>query len=403
MMDFKKAEELYLRGFCGEYIKRRTGVSVQRLLKSLLSHGVKYTQKDIIHYQIDYIRQKYTSDDIIAAYRDISSRYPVLEKVAKGKHIECLGCGFGKYAVVFSELLGEDVYRKLKNECWMKKQRNVMQDKYGVSNVFEKDSGFLEVNPMTLDEVKEKRKNTMLKKYGVVHPNQHPDIKKRMLENVRNTNLERYGVENVMQCGEIAMISAEHRQSSMLKKYGAPNSVQIEEIRNCIFEKRRVNGTLNSSVGEDVLYEMLIAYFGEDDVLRNVCVDFRYPYHVDFYIKSRDLFIELNGDRCHYSHWFDSNNEQDIQVLRSWEENRDRLESETGRKSRYRKYIDTWTDSDVRKRNSAREYELNYIVFWDGSRKVMKNKKQFPRLKDANEWFEAGCPDAKDWRPENTY
>ena len=46
---------------------------------------------------------------------------------------------------------------------------------------------------------------------------------------------------------------------------------------------------------------------------------------------------------------------------------------------------------------------MNYIVFWDGSRKVTKNKKQFPRLKDAREWFDAGCPDSKDWRIENTY
>lgn len=38
------------------------------------------------------------------------------------------------------------------------------------------------------------------------------------------------------------------------------------------------------------------AYFGKTDVLRNVCVDNRYPYHVDFYVKSHDLFIELNGD-----------------------------------------------------------------------------------------------------------
>ena len=403
MENLKKAEELYLRGFCSEYIKRRTGVSVQRLLKILLAQGVRYTLNDITQYQIDYIRQRYTLDDVMMAYRDMSLRYPVLEKAAKGKHIECLGCGFGKYSVVFSELLGKDVYKKLKNECWTKKQRGVMQDKYGVSNAFEKGSGFLEVSPMTLDFVKAKRANTMIKKYGFPHPNQNPDIKKQMLENMRNTNVSRYGVENAMQCSEIAEISAEHRQASMLKKYGAPNSVQIEEIRNRIFEKRRVNGTLSSSMGEDVLYEMLVEYFGEDDVLRNVCVDFRYPYHVDFYVKSRDLFIELNGDQCHYRHWFDANNEQDMQVLRSWEENRDRLESDMGRESRYRKYIDTWTGSDVAKRSAAREYELNYIVFWDGSRRIMRNKKQFPRLKDANEWFEAGCPDSKNWRKENTY
>lgn len=402
MSKLEKAKDLYLRGFCGEYIKRRTDISIQQLLKTLRSSGEVFTKQDIINYQIDYIRRKYTTDEIISAYKGMSERYPVIEKAQKGRHIECLGCGFGPYAVVFSTLLGDDVYKKLRAECWSQKQIASMESTYGVKNAFEASSGFLKDNPMYSEAVKEKRRQTMLAKYGVEHPNQNPEIKAKMLDKMRKTNLELYGVENAMQVSKIAYKSAEHRQTAMMAKYGAGNSVQVKDIRDRIFDTRRKNGTLNSSEGEDVLHEMLIDRFGADDVFRNVVVDSRYPYHVDFYIKSRDLFIELNGDKCHNDHWFDPTNERDLQILKSWQENRDRIEA-SGKKSRYTKYINTWTISDVNKRNSAKQANLNYIVFWDGSRKIKRNNVEFPRLRDARDWFAEGCPDSYGWRSENTY
>lgn len=403
MENFKRAEEFYLRGFGSEYIKRRTGISLQKLTKKLASEGVKYSKDDIAKYQIAYIRVRYTIDDIKKAYRYVSEKYANLEKASRGKHIECLGCGFGQLAVVFTALLGESEYKALRSECWQTKQRKTMQSKYGVNNAFEKDSGLLkDGNPMLSDSCKVKRRQTMVTRYGVPEPNQNLQIKQKMLNTLSETNLERYGVEYPMQNKEIATKAADSRQRTMLEKYGAPNSVQVDEIKNRIFEARKKNGTLNSSMGEDVLYDMLVVQFGVKDVLRNVCVDERYPYHVDFYIKSRDLFIEFNGDKCHNTHWFDASNEQDIQVVQSWEENRARIEATTSKQSRYDKYIRTWTQSDVKKRQTAAQNHLNYLVFWDSSRKC-KNKKQYPRLQDACEWFQAGCPDSYDWYAENTY
>jgi hypothetical protein len=403
MENFKRAEEFYLRGFRSEYIKRRTGVSTQRLLKYLLKNGVKYTKDDIVSYQINYIRCHFTTDEIKDAYRRMSEKFDNLDKAAHSKKIECLGCGFGQHARVFSELLGKNSYKILRNECWQTKQKKRMKDLYGVENAFEKGSGLLKVNPMHSDECREKRKQTMLSRYGCEHPNQNAVIKSKMLTTFKDTMIDRYGVENPMQNKDMALKASVHRQETMLVRYGAANSVQVDEIRNKIFETRRKNGTLNSSKAEDVLYEMLLEHFGNDDVFRNICVDDRYPFHVDFYIKSRDLFIELNGDKCHNTHWFDENNERDIQVLNSWKMNMLRVESETGRPSRYRKYIETWTVRDVQKRQIAKHNGLNYLVFWDGSRKIRRNNSEFPRLRDVNEWFNAGCPDSKDWKSENTY
>lgn len=187
----------------------------------------------------------------------------------------------------------------------------------------------------------------------------------------------------------------------MKEKYGAGNSVEISSIRNRIFETRRRNGTLNSSMPEEVLFDILAEHFGEDDILRNLIIDNRYPFHVDSYIKSLDLFIELNGDKAHNDHWFNPENARDCQIVRSWTENINRIESQTNKVSRYRRYIDMWTNFDV-KNMIWQKNCLHYLVFWDGSCHKVKGS-LVPYLSDARAWFDENCPMPENWRKENTY
>ena len=69
-MKLNKAKDLYLRGFNGEYIKRRTGISMQSLLKQLRAAGETFTKADIISYQVAYISGKYGVADVEVAYRE---------------------------------------------------------------------------------------------------------------------------------------------------------------------------------------------------------------------------------------------------------------------------------------------------------------------------------------------
>jgi hypothetical protein len=402
MSKLSKAEDFYLRGYNSQFIKRRTGISTQSLLKQLLSNGIKYTKDDITNYQIHYILKKYSEQDIINAYTKMSKKHMNLEVAAHKKEIIILGCCFGNYAKVFKAILGEEKYKELRNTCWKRKQTKTVKERYGVDNVFDKSTFDLFVTPDAVANGRIKRTETMIERYGVEQPNQNPEICERMLSSMEKTMIERYGVAHIMQCPEYAEKVTKKRQKTMLEKYGVKNSVQSDKIRNDIFESRRKNGTLNSSTPEEFLYQMLIDKFGEDDVIRNKIIDNRYPFHVDFYIKSRDLFIELNGDKCHYEHWFDENNEQDRQVLQSWSENDKRISEATGKKSRYGKYIKTWSKTDVEKRTYAKKNNLNYLVFWDGSSK-QKNKHRVPCLIDANAWFADGCPNPSEWHKENTY
>lgn len=109
----KKAKDLYLRGFCNEYIKRRTGISIQQLLKILSIDGITYTKSDIVEYQISYIRQKYTTREIVQAFQKIQNDRSDFYKKSRKKHVECLGCGFGQFDIVFYTLLGNDLYKSL--------------------------------------------------------------------------------------------------------------------------------------------------------------------------------------------------------------------------------------------------------------------------------------------------
>lgn len=199
MSKFEKAENFYLRGFNSQYIKRRTGISMQSLLKQLAAKGVKYTKDDIINYQIDYISKKFTVDEIKDAYRKVLSSYSNLEKSKRGRHIEILGCGFGDYPKVFRKILGDEAYNNLRNECWHDKQTATVRARYGVDNVFEKETFSALVSDDVLIEGRKKRRNTMLERYGVEQPNQNPDIAAKMVSSCIATNQERYGVDNPMQ------------------------------------------------------------------------------------------------------------------------------------------------------------------------------------------------------------
>ena len=85
--------------------------------------------------------------------------------------------------------------------------------------------------------------------------------------------------------------------------------------------------------------------------------DERYPFACDFYIKSEDLFIELNLNWTHGLHPFDKNNKQDLEKLATWQE-----KAKTS--AFYKKAIYTWTDLDVRKLKAAQENKLNYFAYY---------------------------------------
>ncbi len=360
-----QVKDLSLRGFSRQYIHTTLHVSYP-IMREI---NFQPSRDEVVAYQVAYIRSHYTKSEIEAAVRQIHTMNDA-QALANRRELYLLGCAFGSIAQPFSKLLGYTAYRSLVDQ--------EVREKKALSG--------------TLDNAREKRRQTMLRLYGVEEPNQNPIIAHRMIESLKKTTRQWYGVDYAMQVPEIAMEANKRRQETMMRRYGAANSVQIPEIRESIMEARRRNGTLSTSMFEVEMKRLLIERFGEHDVQHSVKVDDRYPDYVDFYIKSRDLFIEMNADASHCGHWYDPESDVDQKRLATLTERANGL----NRPSRYRNSIRVWTVRDPEKRQRAKEHSLNYLVFWDNSVRVVDTKR-IPNLRDFHEWLDAGCPDAKDW------
>lgn len=150
---------------------------------------------------------------------------------------------------------------------------------------------------------------------------------------------------------------------------------------------------------ERAAYAVLVHCFGRDDVVYQYGLtngDKRYPYNCDFYIKSLDLFIELNAHWSHGNHWFDPTNPHDQQRL---------SQLKTHRTKAYRQAVDIWTQVDLEKRAVAKKHQLKYLVFWDGKSERIDGE-LIPRLRDFFLWVHKYQTDYAKFVtdfPDNTY
>lgn len=185
-----------------------------------------------------------------------------------------------------------------------------------------------------------------LEHYGVKYNFQVKKFKKKRTE----TLLEKYGVEHPLLNKEI---SAKYRNTCK-KHYGVESPMKSKLIQDKTWATMKKNHSFNRSIQEDECYEMLVNKFSKDDVIRQYKCD-RYQWHCDFYIKSLDLFIECNFHWTHGGHPFNSTNEDDIKLINEWK---------TKNTEYFNNAINTWSNLDVNKRNTAKKNKLNYIEFY---------------------------------------
>lgn len=269
---------------------------------------------------------------------------------------------FKKYGFEYSSQNEEQKIKtsKTMKSQGLKKQRTTNIDRYGV----------LYVNQLA--EIKEKKKQTCLKRFGEDNPLKVKAIR----EQIKQTNLEKYCVENIGQLpnNRNSFESQEKRKNTNLQRWGVDNPIQNKEIRNKRLQTLKENGTFNTSALE--------VYFKSrcDDLNMVVCCqgetkDIRYPYAYDFYFREKDLFIEINGSWTHGGHWFDAANPEDVETVNMWKNKCTPY---------YENAIETWTKRDVNKRETAKQNDLNYVTLWN--------------REDIDLWFSLGCPVGKDWK-----
>lgn len=213
------------------------------------------------------------------------------------------------------------------------------------------------------DVQRQKTAKTCHERYGATRY-LDSDIGKKHIANIKSSPEFRQKMSDIISSDEVQ----EKMQQTSLKRYGRKFATQTKVVQDKIYRTKKKNHTVNSSKIEVTMYQLLVHRFGENNVIHQYKCD-KYPFQCDFYIKSLDLFIELNAHWSHGKHWFGSDDGDENKLL-MWKD-------KANVSHYYREAIVTWTVRDVKKRQIAIDNHLNYVVFW-------KND-----LSDFKEWIES--------------
>ena len=115
-------------------------------------------------------------------------------------------------------------------------------------------------------------------------------------------------------------------------------------------ETKLKNGTYKISQAENNFYKQLCLFVDEADIVRGYIDNKRYPFNCDFYIKSKDLFIEYQGHQTHGYKPYDATNPEHWVYC-------DRLQA-----SGYS--TDTFTLRDPNKVATAKQHKINLLLIY---------------------------------------
>ena len=243
---------------------------------------------------------------------------------------------FQTYCSISCEMQDKTIIEKHNKSCLekygsvnnTKKQQQTCLTKYGSNTV------------LKVDSVKEKIKETNIKKYGVEYPAQNSFIK----EKTKQTCLKRYGVNSTLN----------------LEKCRLNNNTKESKYKEYLTKEK--NNSFKKSEKEEICYKLLKEKY--PDIIRQYRSEI-YPFNCDFYIPNLNLYIEYQGSDLHGFHPFDETNKNDILRLNDLQERSKKLKEQDKRvKNRYDYSIYTWTDLDIRKRNIAKQNNLNWLEFF---------------------------------------
>ena len=305
---------------------------------------------------------------------------------------------YGVEYVITNENIRNEIQEKLKPQYKniTIKSRQTKLEKYGDPNYSNKEKRkktclekYGTEYPIQNKQIKEKRKKTCLEKYGVEYSLQSDIVKEKSEktklekygdphfinhEKYKQTCLEKYGVDNSFKSeiikkqikeiclekyGDVNYRNVEKHKKTCLEKYGVNFYTQTNEYKDKAFKTKKKNNSYNKSNLEDLSYQILKEKYS--NIIRQYKSKL-YPFNCDFYIPNYNdnkidngLYIECNYFWTHGGHPYDVNNIEDQIKLDKWKNKNSKF---------YNGAILTWTKGDVKKRNIAKENNLNYIEIW---------------------------------------
>lgn len=264
------------------------------------------------------------------------------------------------------ERYGEEYYTRTKE--YKERAREVNQRKYGKDYYTQ------------TEEYRERAKATCLEKYGTEYSVQAESVK----EKTRKTCLEKYGVTNGGSseqakqkakgtCQEKYNVNyytqtEEYKQKykqTCLEKYGSTNYFSSE-----VFYEKVIKTKKSMSRFEQKIFDYLKEIFDESDIISQYKDEryknqrTNYKCNCDFYIKSLDLFIEVQGTKEHNNHPFNPNDQNDLNELALLKQKEQEKLKEKNY-TRYSSIIEGWTVIDPMKRQVAQENHLKYLELFD--------------------------------------
>ena len=275
--------------------------------------------------------------------------------------------------------------------------KKCVNEKYGVDNIFKLDSTREKIRKTNLELygseyasqsnlIKEKTAKTCIERYGVKSPAQNKEIYQKQIETnlklygvehysqaemykkmlpeiqnkIKETSLKKYGAEHYSRSEEFKKLQPlfqEKTKQSNLKKFGVERAIESSVIQQKIYNTKKQNNSFNTSKPELKLLKILQDKFGISDIEYQYKSP-QYPFACDFYIKSLDLYIELQGSWTHGKAPYDAKNPDHIKKLNEWIQ-----KSQTSQF--YRNAIDVWTCADVEKRKTVKENGIKLIEVFD--------------------------------------
>lgn len=277
------------------------------------------TKDDSVNYRIDYLKNNYTVEEIETELFNFLRNVRISE--ARWAGFDLFGIHFNArdYVRILKNTIGSSNYKKVSEKARLMKIEETDMALYG----------------------------------GIGYGSE--DIK----QNIIKTTTEIYGVDNVMKNKDV--------RKDFVSPFSDPKirhkamSSKISNVRELILLVKKTGDFSKAPIKssfELTVFKKLVEKYGFDDIFYEYGFhpyDERYPYNCDFYVKSLDLFIELNLYPSHGGGWYMDTHDDKLRL--------EHLKSSPKKMSK--ETIVTWAKRDIEKRKLAKKNNLNYLVFWN--------------------------------------
>lgn len=277
------------------------------------------TKNDSVNYRINYLKSNYTVEEIETELFNFLRNVRISE--ARWAGFDLFGIHFNArdYVRILKNTIGSSNYKKVSEKARLMKIEETDMALYG----------------------------------GIGYGSE--DIK----QNIIKTTTEIYGVDNVMKNKDV--------RKDFVSPFSDPKirhkamSSKISNVRELILLVKKTGDFSKAPIKssfELTVFKKLVEKYGFDDVFYEYGFhpyDERYPYNCDFYVKSLDLFIELNLYPSHGGGWYMDTHDDKLRL--------EHLKSSPKKMSK--ETIVTWAKRDIEKRKLAKKNNLNYLVFWN--------------------------------------